>query len=134
MTPVIYSGNVSEQLIVSNRTKQGCDFAYLSFAFYLSVMLITAFKNVKQLLKFEFKTSSVLFNQQPLKVRTKTIVQTVHALLFANEGTPVDHKLEDMQRIVNKFCQASKPSALAIRIIKKHPPIGSHPCRSHCLC
>lgn len=119
MTSVIYRGNVSEQLIVSNRTKQVCDLAYLSFAFYMSVMLKTAFKNVKQVLKFDFKTNSVLFNQQPLKVRTKTIVQTVDVLLFANEGTPVDHNLEDAQRIGNKFCQASKPSVLAIRIIKK---------------
>lgn len=119
MTSVIYRGNVSEQLIVSNRTKQVCDLAYLSFAFYMSVMLKTAFKNVKQVLKFDFKTNSVLFNQQPLKVRTKTIVQTVDVLLFANEGTPVDHNLEDAQRIGNNFCQASKPSVLAIRIIKK---------------
>lgn len=129
MASVRSGGETSDTFRVSNGTKQGCVLAPLLFALYFSVMIETAFKGVEEGVQLVYRTSGGLFNQQRFKAKTKTLVQTVRDLLFADDCALVAHSLEDMQRILNKFSRASKAFGLTISIKKTelvHQPIRSH--------
>lgn len=71
MATVRSSGQVSNPFSDSNETKQCSVLAPLLFVLYFAVMLETAFENVKEGMRFEFKRSGELFNQQHIKARTK---------------------------------------------------------------
>lgn len=93
-------------------------FLHLLFALYIFYHAGNRFENFKEGVRFEFRTSVELFNQQHFKARTKMSVQTVCGLLFANDCARVAHTLEDMQWIANKFSHASKAFSLVISIKK----------------
>lgn len=74
MTPARPSREGSDPFIFFNGTKQSLVHATYKFALYFSVILETTFENVKEIEKFEFRTSGGLFNQKRFKARTNNYI------------------------------------------------------------
>lgn len=76
----------------------------------------TASENIKECVRFEFRTSGGFFNQEHFKLRSQTVVQAVRDQLVADDCACVDHKLEDIEWIGNKISRAFKTFGLTICI------------------
>ena len=113
---VVSNGDTSESFEVTNGTKQGCVMAPILFALFFSVMLKYAFSDISAGVKFQFRTSGGIFNQQRFKAKTLLRWQIIRDLLFADDAALVATSLEEAQLLVDRFSAACKAFGLTISI------------------
>lgn len=70
-------------------------------------MLETAFENVKEGVRFEFRTTNNASKYDDC---------AVHDLPFIDDSVLVAHALKDMQWVINRLSRESKPFGLTISI------------------
>ena len=94
MANVCVGREVSKSFRVTNGVKQGCVLAIHS------------------------RQSADLFNIAHFRAKTKTTRILMRELLFADDSALVAHSVEEMQKMVDAFCNASKKFGLKINIKK----------------
>lgn len=127
---VIYNGKVSEAFNVNNGTKQGCVLAPLLFALYFAVMLRYALKDKDFGVPVRFRATGGLFNIRRFTAKTKTSVELICDLLFADDCALVSQTFEGLQETVDSFSDACQAFGLTISIKKTEviyqPPPSSN--------
>ena len=124
---VIYGGKASPKFPVKNGTKQGCVLAPLLFAIYFAVMLDYALKDKNFGIPVCFRATGGLFNIRRFTAPTKTSLEMVCDLLFADDCALVAQSSQDLQLVVNSFADACKVFGLTIstkktEIVYQPPP------------
>ena len=74
MACVVEDGSKSEMFAVNNGVKQGCVLAPTLFSILFSVVLNDAFKNIREGVRVEFRTTGGVFNLRRLQAKTKVSV------------------------------------------------------------
>ena len=115
---VLSDGQSSDPFDVTNGTKQGCVMAPVLFALYFSLMLKYAYGDLEKGVKFEFRTTGGLHNQQRLNAKTKTRIAMILDLLFADDAALVATSLEEAQELLDRFSAAYKAFVLTIGVKK----------------
>ena len=105
MSNVSVGGEVSESCSVTNGVKQGCVLVPMLF---LSVMLDEGVRDMGDGVYMQSRQSADLFNVAHFRAKTKTTRILVRELLFADDSALVAHSAEEMQKIVDAFCDASQ--------------------------
>ena len=111
-------GEVSESFRVTNGVKQGCVLAPTLFSIFLSAMLDDAFRDIGDGVYIESRQGADLFNVAHFRAKTKTTRILTRELLFADDNPLVAHSADEMQNIVDAFCNASKKFGQNINIKK----------------
>ena len=142
MACVVEDGSKSEMFAVNNGVKQGCVLAPTLFSILFSVVLNDAFKNIREGVRVEFRTTGGVLNLRRLQAKTKVSKSLLRELLFADDCALVGHTYEDIQHIVNCLDRSTKRFGLSISLKKTevlfqprpgsnyNPPpvmIGDHP-------
>ena len=127
LAQVMHGGKISESFAVKNGTKQGCVLAPLLFALYFAVMLDHALKGRRFGVPISFRTTGGLFNIRRFTFPTKTSLQLVCDLLFADDCALVSQSAEELQEVVNCFAEACTDFGLTIstkktEIVYQPPP------------
>ena len=127
LAQVMHGGKISESFAVKNGTKQGCVLAPLLFALYFAVMLDHALKGRCFGVPISFRTTGGLFNIRRFTFPTKTSLQLVCDLLFADDCALVSQSAEELQEVVNCFAEACTDFGLTIstkktEIVYQPPP------------
>ena len=127
MAQVIYNGKVSTSFPVKNGTKQGCVLAPLLFAIYFAVMLDLALKDKNFGIPVHFRATGGLLNIRRFTAATKTSLEMVCDLLFADDCALVAQTSQDLQLVVNNFADACKVFGLTIstkktEVVYQPPP------------
>ena len=115
---VVHCGKVSDAFKVDNGTKQGCVLAPILFALYFAVMLKTALDNQNFGVPVCFRTTGGLFNIRRFTAKTKTSLENICDLLFADDCALVSHSVSELQTIVDSFSKACKTFGLTISVKK----------------
>ncbi|WP_419649697.1 reverse transcriptase domain-containing protein, partial [Thiolapillus sp.] len=105
---VKHNGPLSGSFPISNGVKQGCVLAPTLFSIFFSIMLREAKEDLPDGIYIRFRTDGSLFNLRRLLACTKTIEELITELLFADDCSPLAHKEEVLQHIVNRFFEAAK--------------------------
>ena len=114
MAQVNLSGKLSHAFLVSNGTKQGCVLAPILFALYFAVMLIYALKGKEFGIPVCFRATGGLFNIRRFNAPTKTSLELILDLLFADDCALVSQSCEELQEIVDCFARACTVFGLTI--------------------
>ena len=127
LAKIIYGGKASASFAVNNGTKQGCVLAPLLFAIYFAVMLAQAFKGKHFGVPISFRATGGLFNIRRFTAPTKTSLELICDLLFADDCALVSQSCQELQEIVNCFADACKDFGLTIstdktKIVYQPPP------------
>ena len=116
MADVSVGGEVSESFSVTNGIKQGCVLAPTLFSIFLSTMLDDAFRDMGDGVYIQSRQSADLFNVPHFKAKTNTTWILMRELLYADDRALVANSVEEMQKIVDAFPDASKKFGLKINI------------------
>ena len=114
MGQVIQNGEISDPFSIANGTKQGCVLAPLLFALYFAVMLNYAFEGKQLGVPVCFRATGGLFNIRRFNAPTKTTLELILDLLFADDCALVSQSPEKLQVIVDCFARGCKDFGLTI--------------------
>ena len=79
------NGERSESFEMTNGVKQGCVIAPILFILYFDAMLKEAISNCTKEIYIRFRTDGSLFNLARLRAQTKTSMNLVQELLYADD-------------------------------------------------
>ena len=116
MACVVEDGSKSEMFAVNNGVKQGCVLAPTLFSILFSVVLNDTFKNIREGVRNEFRTTGGAFNLRRLQAKTKVSKSLLRELLFADYCAFVGHTYEDIQHIVKCLDRSTKRFGLSISV------------------
>ena len=102
------AGEVSESFSVTTGVKQGCALAPTLFSIFLSAMPYEAFRDVGDGVDTQSRQSADLFNVAHIRAKTKTTRILMRDPLFEDDSALFAHSVEEMQKIVDAFSDASK--------------------------
>lgn len=131
---VNFNGTLSDSIDVDNSVKQGDIDAPTLFAIYFAVCFCYAFMPSKTAIKgFIYDLGHpVLFNLWRLASKTKTFLELVRELLYADYADIVAHSEDDIQTILDLFSNACSVFGLTISL-KKTKVIYIHNISRNCL-
>jgi len=110
------NGERTESFEMTTRVKQGCVIA--PTLLYFDAMLKEAISNCTKGIYIRFRTDGSLFNLARLRAQTKTSMDLVQELLYADDCGIFAHSEDDLQLLMNNFVRASKSFGLTISIQK----------------
>ena len=122
MANVSVGGEVSESFSVTNGVNEGCVLAPTLFSIFLSSMLNEAFRDIGGVVYIQSRQSADLLNVAHFRAKTKSTRILMRELLFADDSALVAQTVEEMQKIVYAFSDASKKFGLKINIKKTEVP------------
>lgn len=112
------NGERTESFEMTTGVKQGCVIAPILFILYFDTMLKEAISNCTKGIYIRFRTDGSLFNLARLRAQTKTSMDLVQELLYADDCGIFAHSEDDLQLLMNNFVRASKSFGLTISIQK----------------
>jgi hypothetical protein len=116
---VVVDGEASDDFEVHTGVKQGCVLAPTLFALYLAAMLDeVACKLTDQGIQVQYRIDGRFYNIRRFSSKSKSAMEIIRELLFADDCSLVAHSLEELQQIVNTFDEAAKNFGLQINIGK----------------
>ena len=115
---VVVGGEESGVVLVNHGTKQGCVLAPTLFTLFLTVVLLVLHQETEEGVYVRTRIDGKLFNLARLKARTKTKLELITELLFADDTALVAHSEQDMQKLVDTFSAASERMGLGINTSK----------------
>ncbi|KYO26152.1 hypothetical protein Y1Q_0003896 [Alligator mississippiensis] len=104
----------SELFLVTNEVNQGCVLAPTLFHMMFSAMLTDPFHDCDTGIDISDQTDSKFFNLERLQTKRKLQEETVHDLLFADDGSLNAKSKSDTQQIMDHFSLACDNFGLAI--------------------
>ena len=113
-----HNGSPSDSFPISNGVKQGCVLAPTLFSIFFTIMLRQAKEDLPDDIYIRFRTDGSLFNLRRLLARTKTIVELITELLFADDCALLTLTEEALRHIVNRFSDAAENFGLTISLKK----------------
>lgn len=117
MTGLVLSGReVSEPFNITNGVKQGCVLAPILFNLFFTCVLSHSVKDIELGVYLQYRLNGSCFDLCCLSVKTKTMKRITLKALCADDCTLMAHKESDLQKIVNKFTEASCLFGLTISI------------------
>lgn len=102
----------SDEFEVSNGVKQGCVLAPTLFSIYLAAMLEVAFQDSTTGIYIQTRKDANLFSVAQFRAKTKTTLQIVRDLLFADDSALVAHGYVEIQTLVSKFAKVAEQFSL----------------------
>ena len=103
---VTFDGQLSDEIAIDNRVKQGDIPAPTLFSIFFAVLLTHAFKDCDQGILLRFRTSGKVFNLRRFHTKSKTFEVLVRELLYADDADFLAHTQTDIQHIIDRFSQA----------------------------
>ena len=113
-----HNGSPSDSFPISNGVKQGCVLAPTLFSIFFTIMLRQAKEDLPDDIYIRFRTDGSLFNLRRLLARTKTIVELITELVFADDCALLTLMEEALRHIVNRFSDAAENFGLTISLKK----------------
>jgi len=112
--------DLSESFPINNGVKQGCVLAPTLFTIFFSMMLQHASKDLQENdgVLIRYRMDGNVFNLRRLQARTRTQLQLVRELLFADDAALVTHTEESLQRITSCFSKAAEVFGLQVSLQK----------------
>ena len=118
MVNVSVGGEVSKSFSITNGVKQSYLLAPTLFSIFLSAIFDEAFRDMADGVYIQSRQSIYLFNVAHFKTKTNTTRILMRELLFADDSALVAHSVEEMQKIVDAYSDASKKFGLKINTKK----------------
>jgi len=115
---VLSGGEVSEPFDISNGVKQGCVLAPVLFNLFFTCVLNHAVRDIEDGVFLKYRLDGSLFDLRRLNAKTKTIKRIILEALFADDCALMAHTESALQRIVDKFAEASRLFGLTISLGK----------------
>ena len=115
---VLSSGNMTETFNITNGVKQGCVLAPVLFNIFFTCMLSHAVKDLEQGVCVRYRLDGSLFDLRRLSAKTKSSVDIIQAVLFADDCALVAHTESHLQLMLDCFSEASKLFGLTISLGK----------------
>ena len=104
---VLAGGSETNPFLVRSGVRQGCVLAPLLFSIFLTAVLAVSRMEEVDVVNLVSRTDGKLFNLARLKARTKVRHLCVHKLLYADDAALVASNADDLQSMLNRFCQYS---------------------------
>ena len=108
----------SNNFPVSHGTKQGCVLTPNLFMLLFSVLIMKMKNQTSKGVYMRTRRDGKLFNLSRLKAMTKTQIETITKLLFADDTALVVNSAADMQDILDKFATAAGDMVPKINVSK----------------
>ena len=112
------NGETTDSFPISTGVKQGCTIAPTLFINYSDTMLKEALQNCHEGIYVRVRTDGSLFNLARLRAHTKTRIQLVQELLYADDCGIFAHCDNDLQNLMDNFVRASCGFGLKVIISK----------------
>ena len=113
-----YEGNISDRFDVKSGVKQGCVLAPTLFGIYFAALLHHAFKDSQDGVFIRTRSDGSMFNIRRLKSKTKTTLELIRELLFADDAALTAHTEAALQRLMDCLASACELFQLTISIKK----------------
>ena len=115
---VLSGGEASDSFNICNGVKQGCVLAPVLFNLFFTCVLNHAVRDIEDGVFIKYRLDGSLFDLRRLNAKTKTIVKMILEALFADDCALMAHTESALQRIVDKFAEASRLFGLTISLGK----------------
>ncbi|KAL6484915.1 hypothetical protein MHYP_G00069600 [Metynnis hypsauchen] len=115
---VLSGGEASDPFEISNGVKQGCVLAPVLFNLFFTCVLNHAIRDIEDGVYLRYRLDGSLFDLRRLNAKTKTIERLILEALFADDCALMAHTELAIQRIVDKFAEASRLFGLTISLGK----------------
>ena len=124
-----------DAFVISNGVKQGCVLAPVLFNVFFTCMLSHDVQDLEKGIYIRYCLDGSLFDLRRLPAKTKSQQTLLREVLFADDCALVTHAQHDLQRILDRFSEASKLFGLIISLGKTEvlyqPTPYSHPLLHH---
>ena len=118
MTDQVFSnGNVTNAFVISNGVKQGYILAPVLFNVFFTCMLSHAVQDLEKEVYIRYCLDGSLFDLHRLTAKTKSL-QNLQVVLLANDCALVSYAEQGLQRMLDRFSEASKLFCLTISLGK----------------
>ena len=111
---VLSNGNMTDAFMISNDMKQACILAPVLFNVFFTCMLSHAVQDLKKGVYIRYRLEASLFDLCRLTAKTKSLQTLLQEVLFADECALMAHAEQDLQRMLDRFSEASKLFGLTI--------------------
>jgi len=114
------NNDLSEAFPITNGVKQGCVLAPTLFSIFFSMMLKQATEDLddKEFVYIRYRLDGNLFNLRRLQAHTRTHVQMIKDLLFADDAALVAHSERALQLITSCFAESAQLFGLEVSLKK----------------
>ncbi|KAL6475004.1 hypothetical protein MHYP_G00160440 [Metynnis hypsauchen] len=115
---VLSGGEASDPFEISSGVKQGCVLAPILFNLFFTCVLNHAVRDIEDGVYLRYRLDGSLFDLRRLNAKTKTIERLILEALFADDCALMAQTEPAIQRIVDKFAEASRHFGLTISLGK----------------
>ena len=114
---VLVDGDYTKEFDVRTGVKQGCVIAPTLFSIFLSAVLHLVRERMPAGVKIRYRFDDI-FNLSRLKAKTKTSIQTICELQYADDNAIMAHSEEDLQCAMTAFHEAYTSLGLTLNAKK----------------
>ena len=111
-----YEDCISDRFDVKSGVKQGCVLAPTLFGIYFAALLHHAFKDSQDGVFIRTRSDGSMFNIKRLKSKTKTTLELIRELLFADDAALTAHTEAALQRLIDCLVSAGTPYSISIAL------------------
>ena len=126
---VLSNGNVMDAFVISNGAKQSCVLTLVLFNVFFTCMLSKIWRGGGVYIRYRLDSS--LFDLRRFTGKSSSLQTLLQEVLFADDCALVARAEQDLQRMLDRFSEASKLFGLTISLGKTealHPSAPySHP-------
>ena len=112
------------------RRQAGSVLAPVLFKQFFTCVLNHVIRDLEQGVYLRYRHYGSLFDLRRLIAKTNTVKKTVLEALFANDCALMAHTESDLQIIINKFAEASRPFGLTTSLGKNRGSVSVSTCHS----
>ena len=128
---VLSSGNVTKAFAISNGVKQGYVLAPVLFNVFFTCMLSHAVRDLEKGVYIRYRLDGSLFDLRRLTAKTKSLQALLQVVLFTDDCALVAHTETDLQRMMDRFSDASKLFGVTVSLgntkVLHQPAPNTHP-------
>ncbi|PFX13050.1 hypothetical protein AWC38_SpisGene22909 [Stylophora pistillata] len=111
-----YEGSMSDAFDIKSGVKQGCVLAPTLFSIFFSLLLKHAFGKSTEGVYMHTRSDGNLYNIVRLRAKTKIRKTTIRDMLFADDAAVTSHRVQDLQRLMDRFSQPCEDFGLTISL------------------